>query len=142
MKPRIVYFSSVSGNTHHFVGKLDAQLSRIPISPKTPMAVMTEPFVLFTPTYAANDGRGAVPKQVIKFLNNPVHRKNIVGVIGGGNKNFGESYGLAAKIISDKCNVPVLYRFELRGTPRDLSIVQEGLDKLWKTHYCKKRILA
>lgn len=140
--PKIVYFSSLTGNTQYFVKKIGVESIQIPLSPKTPMEVITEPYVLFTPTYAANDGTGAVPKQVIKFLNNPVHREHLLGVIGGGNKNFGDYYGLAAKIISEKCDVPLLYRFELRGTPSDVRIVQEGLEKLWTQHYCKTKILA
>ena len=139
---RVVYFSSQSGNTHHFVNTLDTDSIRIPLSPKEPMIKVCEPFVLITPTYAADDGSGAVPKQVIKFLNDPANRSNMKGVIAGGNTNFGRFYGHAGRVIADKCNVPLLYRFELRGTPKDTRIVQEGLKKLWTQQQCEDRAIA
>lgn len=130
--PRIAYFSSLSGNTKCFVEKLGIKADQIPLSPKKPALVMDEPYVLFTPTYAADDGSGAVPKQVIRFLNDPENRKHLLGVIAGGNKSFGIYYGHAGTVISKKCKVPLLYRFELRGTPRDVKLVQQGMKKLWK----------
>ena len=74
--------------------------------------------------------RGAVPKQVIKFLNVRGNRDNLVGVIGAGNTNFGEDYCRAAHRVADKCRVPLLYRFELLGTEDDVENVDEGLDSL------------
>lgn len=139
--PRIAYFSSLSGNTHCFVEKLGIEAHRIPLSPKNPELLMTEPYVLIVPTYAADDGSGAVPKQVIRFLNNSENRKHLQGVIAGGNKNFGPYYGYAGDVISKKCKVPLLYRFELRGTPRDVKLVQEGMKKLWKQIRCNDTIL-
>ncbi len=129
--PCVVYFSTSSGNTHHFVEKLELDAFRIPTSPKDPHLEMTRPFVLICPTYAADDGSGAVPKQVIRFLNDPHNRAHLQGVIGSGNTNFGEYYAYAGDVISRKCNVPMLYRFELRGTPTDVRRVQEELGKLW-----------
>ena len=54
------------------------------------------------------------------------------GVIGAGNTNFGRAYGLAADVIAAKCQVPVLYRFELFGTPEDVQNVNKGLDQFWQ----------
>ena len=71
------------------------------------------PFVLICPTYAYGEGRSAVPKQVIRFLNDPARRARRAGVIGTGNRNFGATYALADRIIAQKCNVPLLYTFEL-----------------------------
>ncbi len=140
--PMIAYYSSQSGNTHHFVQKLGIDAVRIPISPKEPMPEMDTPFVLICPTYAADDGSGAVPKQVIAFLNNEKTRHNLRGVIAGGNTNFGRFYGHAGVVIGNKCGVPLLYRFELRGTPKDVRIVKEGLEKLWKQHALEQRMIA
>lgn len=140
--PRVVYFSSTSGNTHHFVERLNVDTVRIPISPKDPMPQIAGPYVLVCPTYAGDDGSGAVPKQVIHFLNNPENRKKMIGVIAGGNTNFGQYYGHAGTVISNKCNVPLLYRFELRGTPGDVLRVQEGLKKLWIQQRSKDRAIA
>ena len=53
------------------------------------------------------------------------------GVIAGGNTNFYEAYCLAGDIISRKCGVPLMYRFELMGTPEDVTAVREGLEGFW-----------
>lgn len=130
----LIYFSTQSGNTHKFVERLDLPNTRIPLSPKDEMVNATEPFILVTPTYADAEGKGAVPKQVIKFLNNENNRDLMVGVIAGGNSNFGQFFGHAGTVISKKCNVPLLYKFELTGTLRDILNVQEGVTKLWEQH--------
>ncbi|WP_430591753.1 class Ib ribonucleoside-diphosphate reductase assembly flavoprotein NrdI [Humidisolicoccus flavus] len=128
----IVYFSSVSGNTARFVEKLGRSANRIPLHAKDEPLVQNEPYVLIVPTYGGGDGKGAVPKQVIKFLNDEQNRRQLRGVISAGNTNFGSAYGLAGDIIARKCDVPHLYRFELFGTPDDVRVVTEGLDELWQ----------
>lgn len=129
---QLIYFSSVSGNTRRFVEKLGRPASRIPLMPGDPPLRADEPYVLIVPTYGGGNGRGAVPKQVIRFLNDPENRRLLRGVIAGGNTNFGEAYGLAADIIAAKCGVPALYRFELFGTPEDVEAVNSGLDSFWQ----------
>ena len=135
--PLLVYFSSVSGNTARFIEKLGMPAVRIPLQGDQP-PVIDEPFVLVTPTYGGGKGRGeekgAVPKQVIRFLNEERNRQLIRGVISAGNTNFGESFGLAGYIISRKCNVPHLYRLELFGTPEDIDRVSDGLERWWTQH--------
>lgn len=123
----LVYFSSVSENTHRFVTKLDVPADRIPVLASEPHLKATEPFILLLPTYGSGNGQGAVPKQVIRFLNDPDNRALIRGVICAGNTNFGAAYCLAGEIVSRKCHVPHLYQFELMGTPDDVEAVREGL---------------
>lgn len=129
----LIYFSSRSGNTDRFVRALGLAAERIPVSPADPMPVPDAPFVLVTPTYADGEGRGAVHKQVIRFLNDADARGHLRGVIASGNRNFGALYALAGDVIARKCGVPLLYRFELAGTASDLDRVREGLDRFWKT---------
>lgn len=131
---RIVYFSSVSENTHRFVLKLGFEAERIGLRASDPPLRFDRPFVLITPTYGGGNGRGAVPKQVIHFLNDPGNRAQLLGVISAGNTNFGAAYCLAGDIIARKCAVPHLYQFELMGTPDDVRAVQEGLASLWQRH--------
>lgn len=128
----LVYYSSESGNTRRFVEKLGLPATRIPISPKDGPVSVDRPYVLIVPSYADGDGRGAVPKGVIRFLNDPENRKNIRGVIGAGNTNFGEMYCRGAKIVAEKCAVRMLYRFELLGTNEDVLAVKTGLEKFWR----------
>lgn len=124
----ITYFSSVSGYTHRFVTKLDLPAERIPLRPRVDgMLTVTKPSVLIIPTYGAGPHSKAVPKQVVQFLNVKENRDLIWGVIGAGNTNFGEAYAIAGDIISNKLQVPLLYRFEIFGTPEDVERVQAGI---------------
>lgn len=131
----LVYFSSGSGNTARFVQRLGIAAQRIPISTDDPMPAPRAPFVLMLPTFADGAGRGAVHKQVIRFLNDPDTRHYIGGVIASGNRNFGTTFALAGDVVAQKCAVPVLYRFELAGTETDVVRVREGLDRFWKMQF-------
>ncbi|MBN9491674.1 MAG: ribonucleotide reductase assembly protein NrdI [Rhizobiales bacterium 63-22] len=126
----LVYFSSRSENTHRFVQRLGMRTGRIPLEPSGVLRV-DEPFVLVTPTYGGGGEKGAVPKPVIRFLNETDNRALIRGVIAAGNSNFGAAFGLAGKIISAKCRVPYLYRFELLGTDEDVGAVRNGMERFW-----------
>ncbi|CUA93174.1 class Ib ribonucleoside-diphosphate reductase assembly flavoprotein NrdI [Pannonibacter indicus] len=128
---RLVYFSSTSENTRRFVEKLGTDAIRLPVDASAPVPLVSEPFVLVTPTYGGGTAKGAVPKPVIRFLNEEQNRKLIRGVIAAGNTNFGEGYAIAGNIISAKCNVPFLYRFELLGTAEDVGNVTHGLERFW-----------
>ena len=124
----IVYFSSTTENTHHFVHKLGLPSARIPIKKTDGPLTVTKPYVLICPTYGGgvsiHGGQPRpVPIQVIRFLNDPANRALIRGVISGGNTN----YGTAGDLISHKCHVPHLYRFELMGNDEDVTTVRNGL---------------
>ena len=127
----LIYFSSTSENTKRFVAKLGVDAARIPLHAREPALLATEPYVLVLPTYGGTGGEGSVPKQVIRFLNDPRNRQQLRGVIGAGNTNFGDNYCMAGDIVAAKCQVPHLYRFELMGTPEDVSRVQQGLEEFW-----------
>lgn len=130
----IVYFSNVTEYTHRFVQKLNTPtLQRIPLKKTENELLVHEPFILIVPTYKSNERR-AVPPQVIRFLNNPDNRKHLKGVIGTGNTNFNKDYCKAAKDISIKCGVPVLYRLELLGTPEDVHNVNTIIRRLTENH--------
>jgi len=129
-----VFFSSVSENTRRFVARLERPAARIPLRPHLDgMLRVRRPFVLVVPTYGGGEPSRAVPKQVKAFLNDPVNRSLLRGVITAGNTNFGEEYCLAGPVISARCGVPELYRFELLGTRRDVDRVNDGLDRFWQT---------
>lgn len=134
--PLIVFFSSVSGNTARFVEKLVAagghRTARIPLHRNDEPLRVDEPFVLVVPTYGGGNGEGAVPKQVIRFLNDERNRRWIRGVVSTGNTNFGDAYCIAGDIISRKCRVPHFDRIELFGTPDDVARVSDGLESWWK----------
>ena len=128
----LVYFSSQSENTHRFVGKLGLPAIRIPIGGQREKLRMTQPYILVVPSYGGGSAKGAVPIQVIHFLNDEQNRSLIRGVIAAGNTNFGAAYCLAGEIVSHKCQVPYLYRFELLGTPEDVANVKKGVTEFWQ----------
>ena len=128
----VVYFSSVTENTRRFVDKLGFPSARIPLRATDEPLLVNEPYVLVCPTYGggvslSKGNTKPVPKQVIKFLNNEHNRSFIRAVIAGGNTNFGEDFGKAGDVISAKCQVPYVYRFELIGTDEDVRLCREGL---------------
>lgn len=127
----IVYFSTRSENTHRFVQRLGLPAVRIPLDEKEHIEV-AEPYILIVPSYGGGGTAGAVPRQVIHFLNDPQNRQWIRGVIAGGNRNFGEAYGRAGDVIAQKCHVPCLYRFELLGTATDVDNVRKGVSEFWQ----------
>jgi len=140
---RVVYFSSVSENTHRFVQKLGQPAIRIPI--KGAIEVQ-DPYVLILPTYGGGRANGPdpeagayVPKQVIAFLNNEHNRSLLRGVIAAGNTNFGAEFCYAGDVVSRKCGVPFLYRFELMGTVDDVEAVRAGLNDFWKSASFQER---
>ena len=131
--PLLVYFSSAAENTHRFAGKLGYPTARLPLRRGDEPLVVDEEYVLVVPTYGGGSVKGAVPKQVIAFLNDPHNRSLCRGVISSGNTNFGEAYCLAGDIIASKLDVPLLYRYELLGTNTDVARVKEGLEGFWQT---------
>ncbi|WP_307683355.1 class Ib ribonucleoside-diphosphate reductase assembly flavoprotein NrdI [Trueperella bonasi] len=131
--PSVVYFSSVSENTKRFVEKLGLPAIRIPLRPaREGMIQVVNPYVLFVPTYGGGKQAASVPKQVIHFLNDPTNRSLIRGVIPSGNRNFGVDYCKAGDIISAKCDVPELYRYELTGTSLDVREVRGIITSLFE----------
>ena len=131
MEPLLVYFSSSSLNTHRFVQKVGMDAVRIPTSLKATVPLVDQPYILICPTYAGDDGRGAVPKQVIRFLNERSNREHLIGVIASGSRNFGKYFAYAGKVISEKCGVPFLFKFELMGTPEDVAVVRQGVARFF-----------
>ncbi|GAA0188074.1 Protein NrdI [Glutamicibacter creatinolyticus] len=128
---KLIYFSSASEYTHRFVQKLNIGSARIPLFAREPELIATKPYVLVIPTYGGENGKRAVLPQILNFLRNEQNRRLLQGVIGSGNTNFGTTYCLAAKRVAAKCQVPVLYTFELMGTSEDVHKVKEGLDTFW-----------
>lgn len=128
----LVYFSNVTENTKKFMDKLSFDSCRIPIHPKKDgLPLATEPYVLVIPTYGNGEASTAVPPQVKKFLNVEQNRNLLRGVIASGNMNFGKKYGRGGEVVARKCNVPLLFKFELLGTPEDVRKVEEGLEHFW-----------
>ena len=72
-------------------------------------------YILITPTI----GFGQVPEGVAEFLE--TNHKHLKGVVGSGNKNWGERFANASEIISEEYDVPLLMKIELHGNKKDIS---------------------
>ncbi|MGL5021504.1 MAG: class Ib ribonucleoside-diphosphate reductase assembly flavoprotein NrdI [Mycoplasmatales bacterium] len=117
---KIIYFS-LTGNIERFIRKVDHKCERGTVD-----MIVDEKYILIT--YTINFGE--VPKEVEHFINN--NNKNLIGVIGSGNRNWGINYCRAAYIIAEQYNVDVLQTFELSGTIHEVekfNKIVEGL--LW-----------
>jgi protein involved in ribonucleotide reduction len=132
MSIEIVYFSNYSGNTKRLVDKLNGNPIRIPIdSDFHSIPVLHNEYVLVVPTYGGGSEKSAIPRQVRQFLNIEENRSLLRGVIGTGNKNFGDHFCKAADMISLKTGVPVIARVEIFGTDEDVYKIKERLELLY-----------
>ena len=121
-KPLIVYWSSNSGGTRRVAEALNTETVELAEYDGK------SPYVMMTPTYDQPRG-GFTPKPVQTFLDKHAHL--MVGVIGSGNRNFGDHYCQAAHDISKQFNVPVLWRIEIMGSQEDLAVVDSGMGEHW-----------
>jgi ribonucleoside-diphosphate reductase 2, operon protein nrdI len=111
----LIAYDSKTGNVRRFIEKLKLPAVRIEES----MAI-DEPFVLVTYT----TGFGQVPEKVASFLRD--NHAGLRGVSASGNRNWGSGFALSADRISEMYGVPVISKFELSGTTRDVEkFVQE-----------------
>lgn len=127
----VVYFSGKTESTHRFVGKLGLS-NTLRLERGGPPPLVEDKFILICPSYGGGSVKGSIPQEVYDFLNVRGNRDNLIGVIGAGNTNFGTAYCQAARMVSDKCNVPLLYKFELMGSETDVNNVKIGVKNLGK----------
>lgn len=114
-----IYFASLTGNVRNFMSKTGFAAEEI-----TPLIKPTEPFILITYTI----GIGEVPEPVATFLDAYGHL--LKGVAVSGNRNWGANFGRAGDLISQRYKVPLLLRFELRGTENDVRLFKEKVGEL------------
>ncbi|EPO1791789.1 class Ib ribonucleoside-diphosphate reductase assembly flavoprotein NrdI [Cronobacter turicensis] len=130
----LIYFSSRSENTHRFIARLGLPAARISLEDRERLRA-DAPYILVVPSYGGGGTAGAVPRQVIRFLNDEHNRALLRGVIAAGNRNFGEGFCRAGDVIARKCQVPFLYRFELMGTGQDIENVRKGVSEFWQRQH-------
>jgi len=133
-KVPVYYYSSVSNLTGRFAEHLAIADGR-PVFNLADSAVRrreaTGPWVLLTPSYkAGNANEVTLPTPVRAFLRSPMNRRRLIGIIGSGNRNFGVYYQAAARQLAQVSGRPVLFEFELSGTPEDVERCVEILERL------------
>lgn len=129
----VYYYSSTSNLTRRFAERI-AALGR-PVRDLGDATVRKSeadgPWVLLTPSYkAGNADEATLPAPVRSFLRSPVNRRRMAAIIGTGNRNFGVYYQAAARELARISRRPILYEFELSGTPEDVTRCVELLDEL------------
>lgn len=111
----LIVFASRTGNVRRLVSNIQRyEVCHISEYDKTLGA-----YVLITYT----TGFGEVPAEVQKFLDE--NAENMKAVIASGNRNWGRAFCRSADTISRKYNVPVLHKFEMAGSERDVEIIEE-----------------
>lgn len=105
----MVAYDSRTGNVRRFVHKLNLPSVQIDEALK-----LNEPFVLITYT----TGFGEVPPKVNRFLEN--NESFLRGVSASGNRNWGTGFAKSADTLSSRYQVPIVCKFELSGTERDV----------------------
>jgi len=136
----LVYFSSVSENTHRFVQKLGVPATRIPLHGRIEV---DQPYVLILPTYGGgratpniNDG-GYVPKTGHRLF-----EQRAQPVVDSAASSPRATTTSVPNSLTRATSSPASaafrtsYRFELMGTPDDVDAVRAGLADFWKEQTC------
>jgi Protein involved in ribonucleotide reduction len=119
---KLAYFS-ITGQTRRFIEKVG--LPAYEITDADPYHEMGAPFILVIPTY---DDEMLEP--VVEFLGYHGNHQQLVGIAGGGNRNFNELYIHNAKDIAQGLDVPVVFDFEFNGTPADVRKFKKVVQQL------------
>lgn len=121
----VYFFSSTSNLIRRFAHRLQATDGRplFDLAERTVRASEAPgPWMLLTPSYkAGNDAHATLPAGVRAFLRSPTNRRRLIGIIGSGNRNFGTHYQAAARELARTSGRPVVFEFELAGTPEDVA---------------------
>lgn len=126
----VYYYSSKSGMVRLFAKNLGRPVFDLG-DKEVRNSVPNGPWVLLTPSYkTGNSNNDTLPVPVKRFLADPVTRRRMIGIMGSGNRNFGEHYQAAARQISKASGRPMLFEFELQGTQWDVADAQEILANL------------
>ncbi|MEK8128471.1 class Ib ribonucleoside-diphosphate reductase assembly flavoprotein NrdI [Paenibacillus filicis] len=115
----LVVYDSKTGNVRRFIRKLSVRSLQIEEA-----MIAQEPFVLVTYT----TGFGQVPERVASFLRD--NGDYLQGVAASGNRNWGTGFALSADKIAAEYKVPILAKFELAGTQRDVQQFMMGVDEV------------
>ncbi|MEK4678235.1 class Ib ribonucleoside-diphosphate reductase assembly flavoprotein NrdI [Bacillus sp. FSL K6-2944] len=109
MKGVLVCYDSQTGNVERFISKLGMKAIKI----KENMRIEDD-FIFVT--YTTGFGEG--PERTLRFLKS--NYQKLLAVAASGNRNWGQNFAKSADIIARMYQVPVLYKFELSGTEKDV----------------------
>ncbi len=126
----VYFYSSKSGMVRLFAERLDRPVFDLSDS-AVRRSVPDGPWVLLTPSYkTGNVNNDTIPEPIKRFLRDPITRRRLIGIMGSGNRNFGEHYQAAARTIARASGRPILLEFELQGTQWDVADAKRILAEL------------
>ena len=112
----LILYDSRTGNVKRFAAKLDMPARQIDEA-----MTIEEPFVLITYT----TGFGQAPAKTLNFLQR--NHRFLKGVSASGNRNWGEGFARSADRIAEAYGVPVISKFELAGTGKNVDEFIQGV---------------
>lgn len=116
----LVVYDSLTGKVKKFTQKLPEDVEVCHISQYDG----SSPYYLITSTF----GFGGVLKTTSEFLKD--NHKNCKGVSSSGDRNWGNNFGRAANIISERYNVPYISKFEKEGLDSDVEFFINRIKEL------------
>ena len=137
-QPKLVYYTK-TGNTKRFVDKISGYES-IELSPIDPFITLNEPYILVIPSYEPN----VLPEIYETLVDFFEINDNVVlcaGTFSGGNLNFNDKFGVTARWIKKKYNIPIIHMFEFQGGNRDVAELEKHLNIL-SNMLLEKRLLV
>lgn len=115
-----IIFDSKTGNVQRFVNKTGFQQIR----KVDEMDHVDTPFVLVT--YTTNFGKGTGINTIISRKIRP----SLIRSRRGGNKVWGDNFAKSADTISRQYQVPILHKFELSGTSKDVELFTQEVERV------------
>lgn len=121
-----IAYMSITGNVKSFIRHLDVLSDDfVEIADNINPIDIDDKYLLIVPTYDE-----FMTESIIDFIeiNSP---ENCLGIIGSGNKNFGDDgYIFTAKNLSNEYGIPILHDFEYGGMDSDFKTVNKIIQKL------------
>ena len=118
-----IAFYTITGQTQRFIDKTGLDAHRI--EDAHPQYQMNDKYILILPSY-----QDFMMDSVVDFLTYKNNKKNLIGLIGCGNRNFNDLFAQTAKKISVTLHVPILYLLELSGNSEDVVNVRQIIEQL------------
>lgn len=145
MEINIVY-TSLTGNVRSFSERLADKLTEYEVNlidfsdSDMLFELDCNPTIAIVPTYMDGDNGISGETEIMtehlrELLEFKENYKNLIGVIGSGNKNFNWQYCLTAKQYARDFDVPMICDFELRGTDEDINNVVESIEDIINKTY-------
>ena len=123
---KVVYYS-FSGNVRRFISRAGIK-DTFEITQDNCNESVNEPYILVTGTI----GFGEVPQPVQSFLN--VNHTQLQAVAASGNRNWGQNFAKAGQTISEEYKVPLMMKFEVQGTNKDIIEFKDKVGNFNENH--------